>query len=58
MNKIPVIFYGPPGKKKTLMIKLLAYLYARFHDMKFNINFIKLDAVTPESLIGYKNKCK
>lgn len=29
MNKMPVILYGAPGKKKTLMIKLLAYLFAK-----------------------------
>ncbi|EAR86276.2 dynein heavy chain family protein (macronuclear) [Tetrahymena thermophila SB210] len=56
MNKMPVIFYGAPGKKKTTMIKLLAFIQAKQQSLNFNINFVKIDAVTSESLLGYKNK--
>lgn len=58
LNRTPLLIYGPPARKKTLMIKMLANIYAKSKNIDFNLNIIKLDAVSPEALLGSNNKSK
>jgi len=52
LNKLPVIFYGSPGKKKTFLIRLMAFIYSKVINTNFYINFVQLDSITKETLLG------
>lgn len=52
LNKLPVIFYGSPGKRKTFLIRLMAFIYTKVINTNFYINFVQLDSITKETLLG------
>ncbi|KAL4447013.1 hypothetical protein ABPG74_014985 [Tetrahymena malaccensis] len=55
MNKNTLIFSGRSGKNKSFFIKLLGYLYFKQKKKEFYLNWLKIDAIAPERLLGCFN---
>ncbi|KAL4426624.1 hypothetical protein ABPG74_003087 [Tetrahymena malaccensis] len=46
------LLYGQPGKQKSFLIKLLAFISSRYQRKNFFLNWIKVDGVKENKLIG------
>lgn len=52
-SKRPILLFGAPGTKKSLLIKLFAQYISLSNSKQFLLHWLKLDSIETSSLLGY-----